>query len=36
MDIGSHDYLSELKAGRSAEFIERYAAYGQKYRLAPD
>ncbi len=35
-DIGSHDYLSGLKAGRSAEFIERYAAYGQKYRLAAD
>ena len=35
-DMNSHDYLSELKAERSPEFMERYAAYGRKYRLAAD
>ncbi len=30
----SHDYLSGLKAERSSQFLESYAAYGQKYRLA--
>ncbi len=34
--IGGHDYLSELKAGRSAEFVKNYTAYGQKYRLAAE
>ena len=32
----SHDYLSGLKAERSPQFIERYTAYGQKYRLAAE
>lgn len=35
-NMNSHDYLSELKAERSPEFMERYAAYGRKYRLAAD
>ena len=32
--MNSHDYLSSLKAERSPQFLESYAAYGQKYRLA--
>lgn len=29
-----HDYLNELRAERSPQFIESYNAYKHKYRLA--
>ncbi|HOC33608.1 MAG TPA: Na/Pi cotransporter family protein [Ruminococcus flavefaciens] len=32
----SHEYMTTLKAERTPQFIERYTAYGQKYRLASD
>ncbi len=32
----SHDYLNELRAERTPEFIEQYNFYGKKYRLSPD
>ncbi len=35
-NMNSHDYLSGLKAERSAQFIESYTAYGRKYRLAAE
>ena len=35
-DIGSHDYLSGLKSGRSVGFMKSYNTYGQKYRLASE
>lgn len=31
-----HDYLNELRAERSEQFIENYNAYKHKYRLAED
>jgi len=33
-NLYKHDYLNELKAERSPQFIESYNAYKRKYRLA--
>ena len=33
-NVFKHDYLNELRAERSPQFIESYNAYKHKYRLA--
>ena len=33
-NVFKHDYLNELKAERSPQFIESYSTYNHKYRLA--
>lgn len=35
-NMHKHDYLNELRAERSEQFIENYNAYKHKYRLAED